>query len=179
MSTTTLVGLCVGAAFLACLLAVTWWLCHRRREHTKLSSDKTLAFRPPRRKTTAVKSPGSVTHYLKKSPSPTGPAKSPPGSAAQTPSPTSSQQSNGSSQARTPQQAGTPVQIASGDFYKTIRFFIIRINGFIIIDYVAQARSPLTLKMSVTRPSWRTARSWREVAAAAALPTKARMHLVT
>ncbi|XP_012540713.1 synaptotagmin-4 [Monomorium pharaonis] len=110
VSTATLVTLCIGAAFLLCVVAMTWWLCRRRREHTKLSSDKSLAFRPPHRKPTAVKSPGSTSHYLKKSPSPTGPAKSPPGSGGQTPSPTGSQSSNPASQARTPQGAGTPVQ---------------------------------------------------------------------
>ncbi|KAL0128010.1 hypothetical protein PUN28_003331 [Cardiocondyla obscurior] len=110
VSTATLVTLCIGAAFLLCAVAMTWWLCRRRREHTKLNSDKSLAFRPPHRKPTAVKSPGSTTHYLKKSPSPTGPAKSPPGSSGQTPSPTGSQSSNPASQPRTPQSAGTPVQ---------------------------------------------------------------------
>lgn len=106
VSTATLVTLCLGAAFLLCAVAMTWWLCRRRREHTKLSSDKSLAFRPPHRKPTAVKSPGSTSHYLKKSPSPTGPAKSPPGSGGQTPSPTGSQSSNPASQPRTPQSAG-------------------------------------------------------------------------
>ncbi|EFN61539.1 Synaptotagmin-11 [Camponotus floridanus] len=110
VSTATLVTLCLGAAFLLCAVAMTWWLCRRRREHTKLSSDKSLAFRPPHRKPTAVKRPGSPSHYLKKSPSPTGPAKSPPGSGGQTPSPTGSQSSNPASQPRTPQSAGTPVQ---------------------------------------------------------------------
>lgn len=114
---------------------MTWWLCRRRREHTKLSMDKSLAFRPPHRKPTAVKSPGSTSHYLKKSPSPTGPAKSPPGSGGQTPSPTGlhpSQHSNNNnttinnnnssnnnnncnvngttSQPRTPSGIGTPIQ---------------------------------------------------------------------
>ncbi|XP_076231772.1 synaptotagmin 4 isoform X2 [Calliopsis andreniformis] len=112
VSTTTVVALCIGAAFLLCAVAMTWWLCRRRREHTKLNSDKSLAFRPPHRKPTAVKSPGSTSHYLKKSPSPTGPAKSPPGSGGQTPSPTGSQPSN-SSQSRTPQ--GTPAQTPSGE----------------------------------------------------------------
>lgn len=106
MSTTTIVALCIGAVFLLCAIAMTWWLCRRRREHTKLNSDKSLAFRPPHRKPTAVKSPGSTSHYLKKSPSPTGPAKSPPGSGGQTPSPTGSQSSNPGSQPRTPQGTG-------------------------------------------------------------------------
>ncbi|XP_076231771.1 synaptotagmin 4 isoform X1 [Calliopsis andreniformis] len=114
VSTTTVVALCIGAAFLLCAVAMTWWLCRRRREHTKLNSDKSLAFRPPHRKPTAVKSPGSTSHYLKKSPSPTGPAKSPPGSGGQTPSPTGSQPSN-SSQSRTPQGTGTPAQTPSGE----------------------------------------------------------------
>ncbi|CAL7944290.1 unnamed protein product [Xylocopa violacea] len=113
VSTTTIVALCIVAVFLLCAVAMTWWLCRRRREHTKLNSDKSLAFRPPRRKPTAVKSPGSTSHYLKKSPSPTGPAKSPPGSGGQTPSPTGSQSSNPGSQPRTPQ--GTPAQTPSGE----------------------------------------------------------------
>ena len=97
---------------------MTWWLCKQRREHTKLNSDKSLAFRPPHRKPTAVKSPGSATHYLKKSPSPTGPAKSPPGSGGQTPSPTGSQNSqpnNHGSQSRSPQDSRSPVQTPSVD----------------------------------------------------------------
>lgn len=40
--------------------------------------ERPLAFRPPKRPT-AVRSPGGGTHYLKKSPSPTGIAKTPPG----------------------------------------------------------------------------------------------------
>lgn len=41
--------------------------------------ERPLAFRPPKRPT-AVRSPGGGgTHYLKKSPSPTGTAKTPPG----------------------------------------------------------------------------------------------------
>ena len=114
VSTTTVIALCIGAAFLLCAVAMTWWFCRRRREHTKLNSEKSLAFRPPHRKPTAVKSPGSTSHYLKKSPSPTGPAKSPPGSGRQTPSPTGSQPSS-SSQPRTPQGTGTPAQTPSGE----------------------------------------------------------------
>ncbi|KAK0093455.1 hypothetical protein PV326_013482 [Microctonus aethiopoides] len=135
VSTNTLVGICIAIAALICAAAMTWWLCRRRREHTKLSMDKSLAFRPPHRKPTAVKSPGSTSHYLKKSPSPTGPAKSPPGSGGQTPSPTglnpsqhpnnnnttinnnnSSNNNNNcngngtTSQPRTPSGTGTPIQ---------------------------------------------------------------------
>ncbi|XP_063990811.1 synaptotagmin-4 [Diachasmimorpha longicaudata] len=118
VSKNTVVGVCVALAALACAAAMTWWYCRRRREHMKLSIDKSLAFRPPHRKPTAVKSPGSTTHYLKKSPSPTGPAKSPPGSGGQTPSPTGSQHSphsnNPASNPRTP--AGlSPLQTPSGD----------------------------------------------------------------
>lgn len=51
----------------------------------KRGPDKALVFQPPRR-TTAVRSPGSATHYLRKSPSPTAPA--PPAPAATTPSQT-------------------------------------------------------------------------------------------
>ncbi|XP_058790059.1 synaptotagmin-4 [Phymastichus coffea] len=108
------VGVCVGMGFLVSVIAMTWWLCRRRREHTKLGSDKSLAFRPPHRKPTAVKSPGSQGHYLKKSPSPTGPAKSPPG--AQTPSPTGPQPTNLPGQSRqSPQGGATPVQTPSAD----------------------------------------------------------------
>ncbi|CAD1470620.1 unnamed protein product, partial [Heterotrigona itama] len=114
-STTTVIALCMGSVFLLGAVVMTWWLCRRRREHTKLNSDKSLAFRPPHRKPTAVKSPGSTSHYLKKSPSPTGLAKSPPGSGGQTPSPTGSQSSNPGSQPRTPQGTGTPAQTPSSE----------------------------------------------------------------
>lgn len=124
VSTATLVGLCIGAGLIVCMAVATWWLCRRRRGHTKLGPDKSLAFRPPHRKPTAVKSPGSTSHYLKKSPSPTGLAKSPPGSGGHTPSPTGSQPSqqanNQSSQARSPQGAGTPVQTPPGEITLTI-----------------------------------------------------------
>lgn len=105
------------------MAVTTWWLCRRRRGHTKLGPDKSLAFRPPHRKPTAVKSPGSTSHYLKKSPSPTGPAKSPPGSGGLTPSPTGSQPSqpgNQSLQPRSPQGTGTPAQTPPGEITLTI-----------------------------------------------------------
>ncbi|XP_012281811.1 synaptotagmin-4 [Orussus abietinus] len=127
VSTAALVGVSIGLAFLVCVAAMTWWLCRRRREHTKLNSDKSLAFRPPHRKPTAVKCPGSTSHYLKKSPSPTGPGKSPPGSGGQTPSPTGSQPSqpsqqsnNPPSQPRTPQGSGTPAQTPPGEITLSI-----------------------------------------------------------
>ena len=124
VSTATLVVLCIAVVTFVCAAAMTWWLCRRRREHVKLSIDKSLAFRPPHRKPTAVKSPGSTSHYLKKSPSPTGPAKSPPGTGAQTPSPTGSQSSqhsnNPTSQPRTPSGNGTPVQTPLGEVTLTL-----------------------------------------------------------
>ncbi|KAJ8674256.1 hypothetical protein QAD02_005518 [Eretmocerus hayati] len=83
VSTLTLLLVCSLGALLF-LVAMGWIFCRRRwREHVKLGGgtgpEKPLSFRPPQRKPTAVKSPGSQGHYLKKSPSPTGPAKSPPG----------------------------------------------------------------------------------------------------
>ncbi|KAK2581692.1 hypothetical protein KPH14_002179 [Odynerus spinipes] len=107
VSTTTLVALCTGGAFLVCAVAMTWWLCRRRREHTKLNADRSLAFRPPRRKPTAVKSPGSTSHYLKKSPSPTGPAKNPPGTSTGRPSQLSPTGSQGSTNANLDAQSPT------------------------------------------------------------------------
>ncbi|KAF7997821.1 hypothetical protein HCN44_009219 [Aphidius gifuensis] len=118
--TSNIIEICVGAAALGCAAALIWWLCQRRREHVKLSMDKSLAFRPPHRKPTAVKSPGSTGHYLKKSPSPTGPAKSPPGSGGLTPSPTGLQPSSPNSnniitQIKSPIKNGTPAQTPSID----------------------------------------------------------------
>ncbi|XP_066581030.1 synaptotagmin-4 [Prorops nasuta] len=121
VSTTTLVELCLAVASLVCAVAMTWLLCRRRREHMKLQSEKSVAFRPPHRKPTAVKSPGSNTHYLKKSPSPTGIGKSPPGSGAQTPSPTGSHaSSNPGSKTRTPQDNNSPVQTPFAETTLTI-----------------------------------------------------------
>lgn len=66
------------------MVAVTWY-CYRRRRMANIKRhgpDQPLAFHTHRRPT-AVKSPagtgGGGTHYLKKSPSPTGPSKTPPG----------------------------------------------------------------------------------------------------
>lgn len=84
-----------------CLSIVTCYCLRRRRlnaMNAKLGKrrhgpDQPLAFQTHRRPT-AVKSPagGNPTHYLKKSPSPTGSSKSPPGiSGPTTPSPTGSQ----------------------------------------------------------------------------------------
>ncbi|XP_014611182.1 PREDICTED: synaptotagmin-4 [Polistes canadensis] len=140
VSTRTLIALCTGGAFLVCAVAMTWWLCRRRREHTKLNADRSLAFRPPHRKPTAVKSPGSTSHYLKKSPSPTGPAKNPPGSTGGQQQQTSSSPAGGStntiSDLATPQtivknnnpnydvsrceKAGTPVETFSTEVTLTI-----------------------------------------------------------
>lgn len=64
----------------AAILAVTACFCARRAQNKKTNTDtSTLPFQPPRR-STAVRSPsGQPTHYLKKSPSPTGATKPLPG----------------------------------------------------------------------------------------------------
>ncbi|XP_034240364.1 synaptotagmin-4 [Thrips palmi] len=95
VSTPAIVGICLGASLFLVLTAAVTCVCYRRRSHwahhEKLAGkprvDKPLALQQHPRRTTAVKSPaGGPTQYLKKSPSPTGPGKSPPG--AGTPSPT-------------------------------------------------------------------------------------------
>ncbi|RVE54253.1 hypothetical protein evm_001080 [Chilo suppressalis] len=78
---------CAGAALVLSLLAaLACWIARRRNSLAhklggKRGPDKALVFQPPRR-ATAVRSPGSATHYLRKSPSPTAPtapsANSPP-----------------------------------------------------------------------------------------------------
>lgn len=78
----TIIGLCLGGAvFVLCMAAVTCYCYRQRRQHhaKRHGPDQPLAFQTHRRPT-AVKSPaGATTHYLKKSPSPTGPSKTPPG----------------------------------------------------------------------------------------------------
>ncbi|CAG4934891.1 unnamed protein product [Colias eurytheme] len=76
--------LVVGAAALLAIIlaAVACWVARRRHSlahklGSKRGPDKALVFQPPRR-ATAVRSPGSATHYLRKSPSPTAPAPAPP-----------------------------------------------------------------------------------------------------
>ncbi|CAH1962680.1 unnamed protein product [Acanthoscelides obtectus] len=94
-------ALCLSVAVACVLLAVAAaWYCRRRRARRRAKrhgADQPLAFHMHRRPT-AVKSPAGATsgpagvggHYLKKSPSPTGTGKTPPGmSAPHTPSPTS------------------------------------------------------------------------------------------
>ncbi|CAH0687897.1 unnamed protein product [Spodoptera exigua] len=80
-----------GAAVLvaAALAALACWIARRRNSLAhklggKRGPDKALVFQPPRR-ATAVRSPGSATHYLRKSPSPTAPA--PPASSPPQPTP--------------------------------------------------------------------------------------------
>ncbi|CAK1542307.1 unnamed protein product [Leptosia nina] len=88
--------LVVGAALLAVVLAaVACWVARRRSSLAhklggKRGPDKALVFQPPRR-ATAVRSPGSATHYLRKSPSPTTAAPQQPTSPPrpQTPNPPS------------------------------------------------------------------------------------------
>ncbi|KAB0791939.1 hypothetical protein PPYR_03739 [Photinus pyralis] len=85
-------GLCLaGGIFVLCVAAVTCYCYRVRRLHNskRHGPDQPLAFHSHRRPT-AVKSPagGSTTHYLKKSPSPTNPSRTPPNmSGANTPSP--------------------------------------------------------------------------------------------
>lgn len=69
----------------------------------KRGPDKALVFQPPRR-ATAVRSPGSATHYLRKSPSPT---------AAAPPAPASPQQSQ---QSQPPQPPQNPVSYGTRPF---------------------------------------------------------------
>lgn len=66
--------------FAAAILAATACFCVRRAQNKKNQTDLTaLPFQPPRR-STAIRSPsGQQTHYLKKSPSPTGANKPLPG----------------------------------------------------------------------------------------------------
>ncbi|XP_030767062.1 synaptotagmin-11 [Sitophilus oryzae] len=92
----TIIGLCVGGTLFGILVLAATYYCYqrRRRLRTKRNGpDQPLAFHSHRRPT-AVKSPagaGTGTHYLKKSPSPTGLSKTPPGmSVPHTPSPTGS-----------------------------------------------------------------------------------------
>nr|XP_023018535.1 uncharacterized protein LOC111507466 [Leptinotarsa decemlineata] len=91
----TIIALCLGGLLFGVLMiALSWYCYHRRLRNAKRHGpDQPLAFHTHRRPT-AVKSPagsGGGTHYLKKSPSPTGPVKTPPGmSTPHTPSPTGS-----------------------------------------------------------------------------------------
>ncbi|XP_023723886.1 synaptotagmin-4 isoform X1 [Cryptotermes secundus] len=89
VTTPALVGICLGATLFLVTVAAVTCFCYRRhskplqggKKGVRGGPDKPLALQQHRRPT-AVKSPaGSVgTHYLKKSPSPTGGARSPPGS---------------------------------------------------------------------------------------------------
>lgn len=78
------VGLCFGGTAFGILMLVATYYCYRRRRNNngkRHGPDQPLAFHSHRRPT-AVKSPAGSsggTHYLKKSPSPTGPSKNPPG----------------------------------------------------------------------------------------------------
>ncbi|XP_050669900.1 synaptotagmin-4 [Leptidea sinapis] len=74
---TTFWVLVVGAAALMVIIlaAIACWVARRRSSLAhklggKRGPDAALVFQPPRR-ATAVRSPGSATHYLRKSPSPT------------------------------------------------------------------------------------------------------------
>ncbi|XP_022129305.1 synaptotagmin-4 [Pieris rapae] len=101
--------LIVGAALLAVILAaVACWVARRRSSLAhklggKRGPDKALVFQPPRR-ATAVRSPGSATHYLRKSPSPTAAAPPQP----QTTSPPRPHTPNPPSAATTPHTPTAP-----------------------------------------------------------------------
>ncbi|CAG0912688.1 unnamed protein product, partial [Notodromas monacha] len=91
-STPALVGICLGASvFLVSMLAVSC-LCYRRRAYhykpyTRKFPERPMNFRKP----TAVKSPGTQSHYLRKSPSPSSGFRTPPGGKSKTPSPPGNQ----------------------------------------------------------------------------------------
>lgn len=80
----SIIGLCIGGVTFAVLVLVGTYYCYQRRRRLRAKRngpDQPLAFHSHRRPT-AVKSPagaGTGTHYLKKSPSPTGISKTPPG----------------------------------------------------------------------------------------------------
>ncbi|XP_045613625.1 synaptotagmin-4 isoform X2 [Procambarus clarkii] len=74
VSTSGVVWVSVGAAVLVMVLGAVSWACYRKRGAHKKLGDRTVTLRRP----TAVKNPQPQSHYLKKSPSPTGP-KTPPG----------------------------------------------------------------------------------------------------
>ncbi|XP_037083022.1 LOW QUALITY PROTEIN: synaptotagmin-11-like [Pollicipes pollicipes] len=97
LSSPALIGVCLGAALLLLSVAAVACFCYRRRGSPP---HKLIYRRPPERsvglrRPTAVRSPGSQGHYLKKSPSPTGKPATPgsgsdgggePGERAHTPS---------------------------------------------------------------------------------------------
>lgn len=74
LSTSGVVGVSLGGAVLLLLVGTVSWMCYRRRSGHKKLSERTVTLRRP----TAVKNPAGQSHYLKKSPSPTG-TKTPPG----------------------------------------------------------------------------------------------------
>ncbi|KAF4529314.1 hypothetical protein B566_EDAN011408 [Ephemera danica] len=115
VSTPALVGVCLGATLFLVTMAAVTCFCYRRRSpythklHAKPrgSHDKPITLRRP----TAVKSPGSgpTTHFLKKTPSPSG-VKSPPGALR---SPTGDLEAGGATGnkrrgSKSPTCAGTP-----------------------------------------------------------------------
>ncbi|XP_063830198.1 synaptotagmin-4, partial [Ostrinia nubilalis] len=98
-----------AALALALLAGVACWAARRKNTLAhklggKRGPDKALVFQPPRR-ATAVRSPGSATHYLRKSPSPTAPtaptATSPP-RPQPTPTPTPQNPPSGGTSPHTP-----------------------------------------------------------------------------
>ncbi|XP_041980400.1 synaptotagmin-4 [Aricia agestis] len=101
-----------GAAVIV-LAALACWVARRRNSLAhklggKRGPDKALVFQPPRR-ATAVRSPGSATHYLRKSPSPTAPQPAPTTPAGSPPHPQPPQQVSGGSSPHTPTTEVAPL----------------------------------------------------------------------
>ncbi|KAJ8718366.1 hypothetical protein PYW08_002603 [Mythimna loreyi] len=112
---------CGAAAIVAAVLgALACWVARRRNSLShklggKRGPDKALVFQPPRR-ATAVRSPGSATHYLRKSPSPTAPAPpaatSPPQPAPQPPTVNSATTPTGGNSPHSPTAPTEPAPLS-------------------------------------------------------------------
>ncbi|XP_060804457.1 synaptotagmin-4 [Amyelois transitella] len=103
-----------GGLLLAGLGAAACWLARRRSSLAhklggKRGPDKALVFQPPRR-ATAVRSPGSATHYLRKSPSPTAPA--PPSASPPQPQPPPQNPGSGHNSPHSPTAPAEPAPLS-------------------------------------------------------------------
>ena len=74
VSTAGVIAVSLGCALLVLVLGSVICICYRRRNGHKKLNERPITLRRP----TAVRNPTAHSHYLKKSPSPTG-TKSPPG----------------------------------------------------------------------------------------------------